>query len=538
VDTGAPVPLRPPRRPRRHFSSLTTRILAVNMVALVILVLGFLYLDRHQRDLFVAKLHALMTQGEVMAGALGETVVKGADEAHPVIDREAAQSLLRRLVVPVGTRARLFDTTGRLLADSALIAGAGSLVETEELPPPEAPGLAERIYDAILKALPPHQHFPPVPESFEENALNIHEVARALKGYKATAIRDAQAAGIVVSAAVPVQQLKQIQGALLLTASAEDIQQSLKETRVAILEAFGIALGITILISLYIGGTIAQPVRRLARAADHVRLGHGRHAAIPDLSRRNDEIGDLSLALREMTEALSARMDAIESFAADVAHEIKNPLSSMRNAVEAANQLSDETQKTKLMAIVLDDVKRLDRLITDISEASRLDAELSRLESEPVDLGRMIEMLAGIEERAAEPRGIRLTVRRGGDQNFVVPGFETRLSQVFRNLIGNAISFSPDGAEIRLELSRHANEVVVTVDDDGPGIPPGKETALFDRFFSLRPAGEKFGLHSGLGLSIAKQIVEAHRGRLLAENRVDEKGCVRGARFTVRLPAS
>ena len=528
MDTGAPAPLRPPRR---RFSSLTTRILAVNMVALVILVLGFLYLDRHQRDLFVAKLHALMTQGEVMAGALGETVVKGADEAHPVIDREAAQSLLRRLVVPVGTRARLFDTAGRLLADSALIAGAGSLVETEELPPPEAPGLAERIYDAILKALPPYQHFPPAPESFEEDALNIHEVARALKGYKATAIRDAQAAGIVVSAAVPVQQLKQIQGALLLTASAEDIQQSLRETRVAILEAFGIALGITILISLYIGGTIARPVRRLARAADHVRLGHGRHAAIPDLSRRNDEIGDLSLALREMTEALSARMDAIESFAADVAHEIKNPLSSVRNAVEAANQLSDETQKAKLMAMVLDDVKRLDRLITDISEASRL-------EREPVDLGRMIEMLAGIEERAAEPRGIRLRVRRGGDQTFIVPGFETRLSQVFRNLIGNAISFSPDGAEIRLELSREANEVVVTVDDDGRGIPPGKESALFDRFFSLRPAGEKFGLHSGLGLSIAKQIVEAHRGRLLAENRVDEKGCVRGARFTVRLPAS
>lgn len=535
--SGPPAAPRPAAPPPRRFTSLGARILAVNMLALVILVVGFLYLDRHQRDLFAAKVSALTTQGEVLAGALGESVVTGVDESRLELDPEVARAFLRRLVVPIGTRALLFDTDGRLIADSARLAGAGSLVETEELPPPKKPDLLERAYDAIVRALPPYQHFPPAPAGFEEGGAAVPEIARALEGEEGAAIRDAGAEGIVVSVAVPVQHFKQIQGALLLTTSAEDIEGSVRETRFAILEAFGIALGITILISLYIGGTIARPVHRLARAADQVRLGHGRHAAIPDLARRNDEIGDLSVALREMTEALWARMDAIEAFAADVTHEIRNPLASVRNAVETASRVRDEAQREKLLAIVLEDVKRLDRLINDISEASRLDAELSRLEMEPVDLSRMLATLAGMEGVAVGERGIRVRVEEAPGGSYVVPGLEMRLSQVFRNLLDNAVSFSPAGGEIRIALRREGDEVVVTVDDDGPGLPPGKEEAIFARFYLLRPAGEKFGTHSGLGLSIVRQIVEAHRGRISAENRVNAEGKVEGARFTVRLPA-
>jgi two-component system sensor histidine kinase ChvG len=360
---------------------------------------------------------------------------------------------------------------------------------------------------------------------------------RALHGEAGTAVRrDPSDGGLVISVAVPVQRYKEVLGAVMLSTANGEIEKELRTVRVELLRIFGVALLVTLLLSLYLAGTIGRPIRRLAAAAQRA-TGRGAHVEIPDLTQRGDEIGDLSRSLREMTNALWVRMSAIESFASDVAHEIKNPLSSLRSAVETAVRIDDPVKQQRLLAIVLDDVERLSRLITDISDASRLDAELSRDVMEPTDIAAMLRTLVDIHEttRAEGTAHVVLSLpeRRRG---LVVPGIESRLSQIFLNLISNAVSFSPADGEIRVRAVQDGRAVLVTVDDDGPGIPADKLNAIFDRFYTERPAAEKFGTHSGLGLSISKQIVEAHRGRIWAENRHDDAGAVCGARFLIRLP--
>jgi two-component system sensor histidine kinase ChvG len=314
------------------------------------------------------------------------------------------------------------------------------------------------------------------------------------------------------------------------------IDEAVRSVRFDIMKVFGVALAATILLSFYMAGTVARPIRRLALAAERVRLSHSRQHTIPDFSHRGDEIGDLSASLRAMTEALGARLDAIERFAADVAHELKNPLTSVRSAIETASRLKDPERQQKLMALVLEDVHRLDRLISDISQASRLDSELSRAEFEAVDIGRMLAALVDVHATTREADGPRFTLEVGSNAGLVVRGIERRLVQVFRNLIVNAVSFSPPEGLVTLAVSGDAEEVEVIVDDEGPGIPETKLATIFERFYSERPKGEKFGTHSGLGLSISKQIVDAHGGTIHAENRYGPDGRVIGARFVVRLP--
>jgi len=308
--------------------------------------------------------------------------------------------------------------------------------------------------------------------------------------------------------------------------------------RVDILKVVAIALSVTILLSLYLASTIARPIRRLAIAAERIRHDRGRKETIPILTHRRDEIGDLAISLKEMTEALWLRMDAIERFAADVAHEIKNPLTSLRSAVETAGRIENPAQREKLMTIIQDDVARLDRLISDISNASRLDAELSRAEFAPVDLGGLLGALVDMRNAAERDDEAKLELEIVSTGGLEVDGIEDRLVQVFGNIITNANTFSPPGGRIRIALSRHDNWINVTIDDDGPGIPNGKEAAIFDRFYTNRPEGEKFGTHSGLGLSISKQIIDVHDGEINASNRRDGNGGVRGARFVIRLPAT
>jgi two-component system sensor histidine kinase ChvG len=324
----------------------------------------------------------------------------------------------------------------------------------------------------------------------------------------------------------------------MLSTGSGEIEEELKTVRLELLRIFGVALLVTVLLSFYLAGTIARPIRRLAAAAERAR-GRRARVEIPDFTRRGDEIGDLSRSLREMTDALWQRISAIESFAADVAHEIKNPLSSLRSAVETAVRIEDPANQRRLMEIILNDVERLDRLITDISDASRLDAELGRVDLEPVDIAAMLAALADVHEATRTGGSPRLVLAiSDGDRELIVPGIETRLSQVFRNVIGNAVSFSLPSGEIRLTARHDGRAVLVTVEDEGPGIPEEKLTAIFDRFYTERPLAEQFGTHSGLGLSISKQIVEAHRGIIWAENRKDGDGNTIGARFSVRLPAA
>jgi two-component system, OmpR family, sensor histidine kinase ChvG len=542
-----PAATAPPPRRRRRLSPLTRRILAVNVLALGLLGLGLLYLGEYQQSLVDAQLDALKTQGQVFAAALGEgAVIDSLGEGAQLLPALGRQ-MMQRLVEPTHTRARLFGADGKLIADSRMLSGPGGVVQINELPPPDDSGALQRfaaaVYDWVVARLSGQRRYPAYREPAAQSAADYREVQKALSGDIASAVRSEREGGslLMLSVAVPVQRYRQVLGAVLLSTDSAEIDQAVRAVRLEILKVFLIALGVTVLLSIYLAGTIGRPIRRLAAAAERVRRGHGRQMLIPDFTRRGDEIGDLSGAFREMTGALWARMDAIEHFAADVAHEIKNPLTSLRSAVETAARVDDPQKQRKLLAVVLEDVQRLDRLITDISDASRLDAELSRVELEPVLIGRMLETLVDLYQAAADERAPQLLLSlpapvgtEAGD--LAVLGIEGRLVQVFRNLIANALSFSPPGAALHITALRQGEWVVVTIEDEGPGIPEGKLEAIFERFYSERPAGEKFGTHSGLGLSISKQIVEAHRGTIRAENRRDADGKIIGARFTVRLP--
>jgi two-component system, OmpR family, sensor histidine kinase ChvG len=542
-DRGRPAAQRSRRRGWRWpISPLTRRILAVNVLALALLAGGFLYLGKYQTSLMGQQIESLKMQGEIFGAALGEGAVLDSADEGEVLLPDLARQMMRRLVAPTKTRARLFDIKGDIIADSRVLRGPGGAVQVLELPPLDSEGpildFAENAYDWVVGKLPRRKRFPVYRESASPRASNYAEVAAALRGETGGAIRsDPATGGLVFSVAIPVQRYKQVLGALMLSTGSSEIEEELRTVRLELLRIFGVALLVTVLMSFYLAGTIVRPIRRLAAAAERAR-GRRARVEIPDFTRRGDEIGDLSGSLREMTDALWQRMSAIERFAADVAHEIKNPLSSLKSAVETAVRIEDPTNQRRLMAIILDDVERLDRLITDISDASRLDAELSRLELAPVDIAAMLRALVDMHDATHAEDGPRLVLDLPERARpLVVPGIETRLSQVFRNVIANAVSFSPPRREIRLTARLAGRAVLVNVEDEGPGIPEDKLTAIFDRFYTERPAGEKFGTHSGLGLAISKQIVEAHRGMIWAENRKDGAGVVIGASFCIRLPA-
>jgi len=539
---GSIVDLQPRSSGKRWpISPLTRRILALNVLALALLGGGFLYLGKYQASLIGQQIEALRTQGKVFAAALGEGAVLDSVDEGEILLPDLARQMMRRLVEPTRTRARLFDVKGDIIADSRVLRGPGDTVQVLELEESERDGkilhIADLVYDWIVSMLPRHTRYPVYQESITPRAEDYPEVMRALRGEVGSTIRsDPASGGLVLSVAIPIQRYKQVLGAVMLSAGSGEIEEELRTVRLELLRIFGVALLVTVALSFYLAGTIARPIRLLAAAAERAQSRRGR-VEIPDFTGRGDEIGDLSGSLREMTDALWQRMSAIERFAADVAHEIKNPLSSLRSAVETATRLEDLTKKQRLMAIILDDVERLDRLITDISDASRLDAELGRLELTQVDIAAMLQALVDVDDATRTANSPRLVLAISkNDRSLIVPGIETRLSQVFRNVIGNAVSFSPPIGEIRLTARHDGRAVLVVVDDEGPGIPDDKLTAIFDRFYTERPLGEKFGTHSGLGLSISKQIVEAHRGMIWAENRKDPGGTIVGARFCIRLP--
>ncbi|MFQ5955603.1 MAG: stimulus-sensing domain-containing protein [Kiloniellales bacterium] len=531
-----------PSRRRRRLSGLVLPILAVNLSAVFILGVGLFYLDDYEKGLVVADIEGMRAQGQIVAAALGEIAVDKDSGDQQRFDAQSTRRLIRRLVDPTRARARLFSVDGDLIADSRMLSGPGGVVQMRELAPPRSGSIFHQtvfaVYDWLIGLLPRRQRLPRYFEAATQRADDYQEVRRALAGESKGIVRADDGGGLIISVAVPVQRYRRVLGALMLSHSGAEVERAARSVRFDILKVFGVVLAITVLASLYLAGTIARPVRRLAVAADRVRRGHGRlKPLIPDFSKRGDEIGDLSAALRDMTQALESRMDAIERFAADVAHELKNPLSSMQSAVETVARIDDPEQKRRMLAILQDDIQRLDRLISDISDASRLDTELSRAESVPVDIGHMLAALVEVEQATSAADAPRLRLDIENHQRLEVMGVEGRLVQVFRNLINNAITFSPPGGTITLKAGRDGRYVTVAVEDEGPGVPEDKRETIFDRFYSERPAEEKFGTHSGLGLSISKQIVDAHDGDISAENRCDETGRVIGARLVVRLPA-
>jgi len=425
---------------------------------------------------------------------------------------------------------------------------AGPYPTSYRSPPPETPveaeshvNIGERVSDWIARQLSRVDHYPEYVDKPVPTLRDFPEAASALRGFNASAVRSAGQGRLMLSAAVPVQRYKQVLGALLLTRDNRAIAASLREVRYDMLTIAAAALGITVLLSLYLAGTITQPIVRLARAADEVRLARESRPEIPDLGKRGDEIGDLNDALRSMTEALWLRINTIESFAADVAHELKNPLTSLRSAIEMAGHPNlDAERRARLMGIVMDDINRLNRLISDISDASRLDAELMRGEVRPVDLDKLLrDMVHHYAVTANQKSGVEVEFRVAANPPFMAHGHDGRYGQVFRNVIDNALSFAPKGSRILVELGRESRNgpFVVTIDDEGQGIPEDNLESIFQRFYSERPI-EHFGQHSGLGLSICRQIVETYGGTITATNRRGPDGRVLGARFTVRLPAA
>lgn len=533
----------------RWVSPLLQRILLVNALPLILLVAALLYLDQYQNGLLEAEVLTLREQARIYAGALGQSAINVSERDNPKLAPELARPLLRRLTEPTpSAQAKLYAPDGTVVADSRVREGSGGAVITEPLPPAvdRGPllGTIEGVYDWILARLP-HSNQAQVmeispdatgiewqPNVKEELRMSGSDQSREMAPY----IRRTRDNRLWVTVAEPVQNDHHTIGIILLTREAREVDAGLFAVRMSILALFGLALGLTVIMSWYLSLTIARPILRLAGAAEQMREGKGRSGAVPRrLLGRRDEIGELAQALSESASALWARMDAIEQFAADVAHEIKNPLTSIRSAIETLPRIDDPRQQRRLLAVIAEDVMRLDRLIGDISDASRLDAELSRTQTEPVDIAPILAALSEIHATTRKPGDPRL-VLDAPESGLMAQGVEDRIVQVLRNLIANAWSFSPENGHILLRARETEGAVELAVEDEGPGIPEPKLEHVFERFYSERPKGERFGQHSGLGLSISRQIVEALKGRIYAENRRDETGRIVGARFVVRLP--
>jgi two-component system sensor histidine kinase ChvG len=547
------------------------RIVVLNMAGLVALLVGFLYLNQFREGLIDARVQSLLTQGEIIAGAIassatvetdtitidpdrllqmqaGETDRLGEEGLSPLefsINPERVAPLLRRLVTPTRTRARIFDREGTLLLDTSSLYSRGDILRFD-LPPvgEDDATFMERAWNAVTGLFRTSER-PVLDELGPTNGKALPEVQQALAGQRSNDVRLNPQGATIVSVAVPIQRFRSVRGVLLLSTQGGDIDGIIASERFSLLQVFLVAALVMLILSVSLAGAIAGPVRRLAEAAERVRWGTKSRQEIPDFTARSDEIGHLSGALRDMTRALYNRIDAIESFAADVAHELKNPLTSLRSAVETLPLAKKAESRNRLMSIIQHDVKRLDRLISDISDASRLDAELARSDAEPVNLIRLLEAVVSVanERRNEGDAPISLTIDPhplGMDAFFVV-GHDSRLGQVFNNLLDNARSFSPPGGTVRVTLRRRRNSIEAVVEDDGPGIPPHALDRIFERFYTDRPE-QGFGQNSGLGLSISRQIIEAHRGTIRAENRLgpprgDDEPTSLGARFVIRLPA-
>jgi two-component system sensor histidine kinase ChvG len=597
--TDIEVPRRPPPRTlrtirvqRRKFwravehrvsSSLTRRIVFLNLGGLVALLVGFLYLNQFRAGLIDARVQSLATQGQIIASAIASSATVDSDaitidperllqlapgqsydvaeEARPSfefsINPERVGPLLRRLVSPTRTRARIYDRDGYLLIDSRSLTGSPILRSDLPAPNQEEQSWVDHMWDR-LRANFAHRELPTYEDIGTANGRAYPEVGTALAGGADSVVRINAQGETIVSVAVPIQRFRTVRGALLLSTQGGDIDAIIASERWAIIRIFVVSAGVMLLLSLAFAGTVAEPMRRLAEAADRVRRGIIPRQAIPDFSDRTDEIGHLSGALRDMTKALYTRIEAIESFAADVAHELKNPLTSLRSAVETLPIAKTETSRARLLEVIQHDVSRLDRLISDISDASRLDAELARLAMEPLDLAVMLNAVVSIGNQASNGHDIAVTLEIEEPPEglsgplWVIHGHDSRVGQVCNNLIDNARSFSPDGGKVRVTLraaqvpgrdDEPQDGYEIIVDDNGPGIPAHAFERIFERFYTDRP-NHGFGQNSGLGLAISRQIIEAHGGRIHAMNRTGPasehhpEGEILGARFVVWLPVA
>jgi two-component system, OmpR family, sensor histidine kinase ChvG len=561
------------------FKSLTQLIIILNLFGFAILVSGALYLNQFRASLIETKVQSLLTQGEIVASAIAVTAALDTDQLPfgagglpgvetgqgPGSGDESLEFLINpettapdfvKLIQPTGTRARIYDRDGELMLDSDTIYSRGQVLQYD-LPPPGqsdtdmVTSIWERISNSLWRS--------PLPVYRDIGGANgkaYPEVATALTGTSVPIVRANEKGEMVVSVAVPIRQMRAVLGVLLLSTRGGEIDSIVAAERWVLLRVALVAAGVTMLLSVLMARTIAGPMRRLSAGADRVRRSIKAREEIPDFTHRSDEIGHLSAALRDMTAALYRRIDAIENFAADVSHELKNPLTSLKSAAETLPLVKRPDEQTQLVEIIQHDVRRLDRLLSDISDASRLDAELAREDAQPVDMSELLNALVPNVNSMARRRKPKVVLEvapyrsRAGDA-FVVIGHDLRLSQVITNVLDNAISFSPQRAQVKVQARRVNGEIEIVIEDEGPGIPPENLGKIFDRFYTDRPGEESFGQNSGLGLNISQQIIDAHGGRIWAENRGPVRagngrkarggakaGGASGARFIIRLPAA
>lgn len=550
--------------------SLASRIALINILGLVILSIGILYFNQYRQSLINARVESLLVQGQIIAAAIAGSAtadtssivinpdklddkmsVDNSDSGSTNLDfpiaPETAGPVLQRLLANTTIRGQIIDAGGNLVADSISLYGGNDIIQTNLTP--DAPTwrdkfglLVNRVGDWFFG-----HEYPQHDDYNMDNNQSRSEISAALNGATVSVVRLNLNHEIIVLVSVPVQRFRAVLGALVLSTKGGEIDNVLRAERRVVYLTFGFTALVALLLSALLASTIARPIRRLSAAADQVRRGvnHSR-IEIPDFTGRTDEIGKLSGSLRHMTTALYKRIEAIEAFAADVAHELKNPLTSLRSAVETLSFVKTDEQRAKLIEIVVHDVQRMDRLISDISDASRLDAELARSEAQPMDLARLVKNIADHANETAKPNMAKVEVaiseKKDKPNAFIIVGHDSRLGQVFRNLIDNARSFTAEGTVLNMRVRRVGSDVEVRLEDHGPGISPENLERVFERFYTDRPT-QSFGRNSGLGLAISRQVVEAHKGRIWAENKLGKATAeggeqpILGARFIVRIPA-
>ncbi|MXO74522.1 HAMP domain-containing protein [Altererythrobacter aerius] len=496
--------------------SLTPRLLIINLLPLLLLGGGVFYLDSYRKQLLNERYKMARVEAQITAEALA-----GAS-------RERQEALLVQIGKEQKMRLRMFDAEGNLWADSFALGQPSFAFDTpgDETWQENLARWLDRAVDTIVGADPITDYVEPE----EVTADAWPELQRAREeNLTRIELRDAPDGTPVINTAAPVG----LRGATLLTTrNAVDITLEVREARSTLMSAVLLALAMSTLLSLYMARTIVTPLRMLAKATNRVRQGREREVEVPRLPARRDEIGQLARAISDMTQALRQRIDAVEHFAADVAHEIKNPLASLRSALESLAAVDDPGLRRQLTDIAAHDVRRIDRLVSEISEASRIDAELSRATFEAIDLAQLAANIVGRRETRGQNGGHTITMTHPREET-VVMGVPVRLERVIDNLLDNAVSFSPDGAPIALAIERDGHLVTLSVSDEGPGIPEEAREKVFRRFHSDRPESEGFGQHSGLGLFIARTIAEGHDGTLIAEGHDDGRS---GACLVLTLP--
>ena len=497
--------------------TLTHRILAVNILTLTLLALSILYLDAFRNQLSGERIERAEREARLIASAMAAT---------PAAE---LQDELGALARATESRLRVYDRSGALQADSWRLTGP-----SYELRDPatqrwtkDAARALDRGFNVLVGARPLEDFAEPARDRLDSWPEAIEARRR---GELQSRVRNAPDLTPVFSAAAPAGD-----SVLLVTTNDRDFTRTVRSQRLTLGVAMAFATILSVLLSLFLARTIVRPLRRLALAAHRVRLGRAREVKVPRLPSRRDEIGMLARAISDMSQSLRQRMDNIEAFAADVSHELKNPIASLRSALESLDRIDDPALQSRLIDVARDDVGRLDRLISDISEAARTDAELSRSAFEPVDLGNLIEQIVASWESRRETGNARLAFARPRRESAVVLGNPDRLARAIDNIIDNAISFSPADGLVEIAAARVGDDILIRIDDEGPGVPPEAREAIFNRFHSERPEGEDFGRHSGLGLAIARAIVQGHNGEIDVQDRDDAPT---GARFTIRLPTA